>query len=78
MRESKPQRFVQQHKLLKVTRTATNGDKHINEAFKQTFAKNLFKISFKNMQGVLFNRKICFNVLNIRIQANFCVYFDQR
>ena len=37
MRDSKPQRCVQQHKLLKVTRNATNRDRHINEASKQFF-----------------------------------------
>ena len=36
-RDSKPQRCVQQHKWLKVTRNAVNRDKHINEASKQTF-----------------------------------------
>ena len=39
MRDSKPQRCVQQHKSLKATRNLTNRDKHINEASKQTFAK---------------------------------------
>ena len=58
-RESKPQRCVQQHKLLKVTRNATNRDKHINEASKQIFANNLFKISCKYMQSMLSNWKIC-------------------
>ena len=42
MRDIKPQRFVQLLKLLKVTRNATNVNKHINEASKQTFANNLF------------------------------------
>ena len=42
MRDIKPQRFVQLLKLLKVTRNATNLNKHINEASKQTFANNLF------------------------------------
>ena len=42
MRDSKPQPCVQQHKLLKVTWNATNRDKHINEALKQTFANNIF------------------------------------
>ena len=53
MHDSKPQRYVQQLKRLKVTLTATNGDKHINEASKQTFANicskyhvNTRKVSF--------------------------------
>ena len=45
MRDCKPQRCVQQHKSLKVTRNATDGNPLINEAAKQIFAKNLFKIS---------------------------------
>ena len=61
MRDSK-----QQHKLLKVTRNATNRDKHINETSKQFFAKNVFKISCKFTQGMLCIWKICFNVLNIQ------------
>ena len=36
MRDSKPQRRVQQLMMLKVTQNATNQDKHINEASKQT------------------------------------------
>ena len=43
MRDSKPQCCVQQQKSLKVNRNATNRNKHINEASKQTFAINLFK-----------------------------------
>ena len=65
MRDSQPLRCVQQHKSLKVTRNATNRDKHINEASKQLFANNLFKISRKDRQGMLSNWKICFNVFNI-------------
>ena len=45
MRDSKPQRFVLQHKSLKVTQIATNRGKHINEAWKKVFAHNLFLIS---------------------------------
>ena len=66
MRDSKPQRCVQQHKSLKVTRNATNRDKHINEASKQTFANNLIKMSCKYTQGMLSNWKICLNIINIR------------
>ena len=66
MRDSKPQRCVQQHKSLKLTRNAGNSVKHINEASKQTFANNLFKILYKYTQGMLSNWKICFNVINIR------------
>ena len=61
MRDSK-----QQHKLLKVTRNTTNRDKHINEASKQAFANNLFELSCKYTQDMLFKWKICFNVFNIR------------
>ena len=66
MRDSKPQRCVQQHKSLKMTRNATNRDIHINETSKQTFANNLFKMSSKYTQDMLSNRKICFNVFNRR------------
>ena len=66
MRDIKPQRFVQLLKLLKVTRNATNVNKHINEASKQTLANNLFKISSEYTQGMVFNAKICFNAFNIR------------
>ena len=66
MCDSKPQRCVQQHKSLKVTQNATNRDKHINEASKRSFANNLFKITRKYTQGMFSNRKICFNVFNIR------------
>ena len=61
MRDSK-----QQHKLLKVTQNTTNRDKHINEASKQAFANNLFELSWKYTQDMLFKWKICFNVFNIR------------
>ena len=50
MRDSKPQRFVQQHKSLKVTQIATNRGKHINEAWKKIFARNLSLISCKYMK----------------------------
>ena len=43
MHDSKPQ-----HNSLKVTGNAKNRDKHINEASKQTFANNLFKILCKH------------------------------
>ena len=66
MRDSKPQRCVQQHKSLKVTPNASNRDKKINEALKQVFAHNLFKISCKDTQGMLSNWKICFKVSNMR------------
>ena len=71
MRDSKPQPWVQQHKSLKVTRKATNRDKHTNETSKQHFANNLFKISCKYMQGMSSNWKICFNVFNIRTYDEF-------
>ena len=66
MRDSRPQRCVQQHKSLKVTQNATNRGKHIHEASKQSFANNLFKISRKYTQGMFSNWKICFNVFNNR------------
>ena len=68
MRDSKPQRFVQQHKSLKVTQIATNRGKHINEAWKNVFAHNLSLISCKYTQIMLSNQKICFNVFNIRTE----------
>ena len=71
MRDSMPQRCVQQHKSLKVTRNATSQNKHINEALKQVSANNPFKISCKYTQGMLFNQKICFNVFNIRTYDEF-------
>ena len=55
MRDSEPQCCVQQHNLLKVKRNGTNRDKHKNEASKQTFATNYFKISCKYTQGMLSN-----------------------
>ena len=58
MRDSKPQRCVQQHESLKVTRNATNREKHINETLKQAFATNLFKISCKYTQGMCGGRAL--------------------
>ena len=66
MKDSKPQHCVQQHKLLKMKLNATNRDKHIKEASKQTSSNNLFKVSCKYTQSMLFNWKICFNVINIQ------------
>ena len=43
MRENKPQRWVQQHLELKLTRNETKRDKLVNEASKQTFDDNRFK-----------------------------------
>ena len=74
MHDNKPHRCVQQHKSLKVTQKATNRDKHINEASKQTFANNLFQISPKYTQGMLSNPKICFNALKIRNYEDFFVF----
>ena len=71
MRDSKPQRFVQQHKSQKLTRNATNRDKHINEALKQIFAHNYFQISCRDTQGMLSNWKICLIFLNIRTYDEF-------
>ena len=74
MRDSKPQRCVQQPKSLKATRNPTNPDKHINEAPKQTFANNFFKISSKYTQGMFSNWKICFNAINIQTYDElFCI-----
>ena len=53
---------VQHHKSLKVTQNAINRDKHVNETFKQIFANNLVKISYKNMQDKPLNWNVCFNV----------------
>ena len=64
MRDCKPQHCVQQLKRLKMTRNATNSDKHINEASKQNLANTLIKISCKYTQGTFSNGKICFNVLS--------------
>ena len=54
-----------------MTRNETNGDKHINEATKQIFASNLFKLSRKYTQGMLSNPRICFNALKIRNYHQF-------
>ena len=62
MRDSKPQRCVQHHKSWEVTQNAINRDKPINETFKQIFANNLVKISYKNMQDKPLNWNVCFNV----------------
>ena len=79
MRDSESQRSVQHHKSLKVPRNATNRNKHINEASKQTFANNLFKISCKYTQGMLSNCKICFNIINKRIDdENLCKFMKIR
>ena len=73
MCDSKQLRCFEQHKSLKVTQIATNRDKHINEASKQIFANNLFKVSSKYTQGMLSNWKIRFNVMNIRTyDENLC------
>ena len=77
MRNSKPQRCVQQPKSLKATRNPTNRDKHINEASKQTFANNLFKISCKYMKGMHSNWKICVNVINIQTYDELLCILDK-
>ena len=66
MRDSKSQ-----HTSLKVTQSALNRNKHMNEACKQSFANNSFKISRKYTQGMISNCKICFNVFNIRHYDEF-------
>ena len=71
MRDSKPQRCVQQNKSLKVTPNATNRDKYINEASKQIFAKSLIKISCNYTQDMPSILKICFYVFNIRTFDEF-------
>ena len=74
MRDSKPQSCVQQHNSSKEKEIATNGDQHINEASKQTFANNLFQISPKYTQGMLSNPQICLNALKIGNHENFFVF----
>ena len=64
MHDSEPQGCVQQLKSLKPTPTATNGNKHKNEASKPTFAHNLFKLSCKYTQSEFSNQMISFNALN--------------
>ena len=66
MRDSKQQRCAQQHAALKVPQNATNGNKHINEASKQTFANNRFKISLKTRQSVFSIRSIYFNAFRMQ------------
>ena len=60
MRDSKPQRYVQQLKGLKGHETR---QMEINTT-KQSFTNSLFIILCKYTQGMLSNRKICFNVLS--------------
>ena len=55
MRDMEPQRCVPHHKSLKVTRNATNRNKHLNEASKQT----LPTISSKSY---VITRKVCFPI----------------
>ena len=43
MHDSKPERYVQQYKSLKVTQKATNRDKRVNEASIQNLAINLLQ-----------------------------------
>ena len=50
-----------------MTRNATNQDKHINEASKQTLPNILIKMSCKYTQGMFYNWKFCFNVIKIQI-----------
>ena len=54
MRDSKPQRCVQQH-YSKNDTNETKPDKHINETSKQIFANNLFKISCNYTLGMFSN-----------------------
>ena len=77
MRNSKPQRCVQQHKSLKVTRNATNADKQINEASKQFFANNLFKISCQYTQSMLSFYKSCLNVLNVQSNGELLLFLSK-
>ena len=48
-------------------------NKHINEASKETYATNPFKISCKFTQGMFCNKKICFNLVNIQTYDYFFV-----
>ena len=73
MRDSRPQRCVQQHKSLKVTQNATNRGKHIHEASKQSFANNLFKISLKYTQGMFSNWKFVSMFSITELMTNCCV-----
>ena len=54
-----------------MTLNATNGDKRINEASKQTFDNNLFKVSCKYTQDMFSSEKICFNVVNLQNYDEF-------
>ena len=64
MRDSRPQRCVQELKTSKPPQNATNENKHINTPFKKNSADDQLKITSKYTQGTFSNRKICFNVLN--------------
>ena len=64
MRESKPQRCVQHHSSLKVTRNATNRDKHINEASKKTFDNNLLEMSFNYAQCMILFARYSLHIIN--------------
>ena len=50
MRDSKPQRDVQQHKSLNAIRIAVNRNKHINERSKQTFPTISFKCHINSLK----------------------------
>ena len=62
MRDSKPQRFVLQHKSLKVTQIATNRGKHINEAWKKFCSQSLPNIMSLINELMLYTRKLCFPI----------------
>ena len=78
MRNSKPQLCVQMHESLRVTQTATNWVKHINEASKQIFASNLFKISCKYTQGSFSKRKTLFKILIYELMTKCCAIWVKK
>ena len=71
MRDSEPQRCIQEHKPLNPTPKTTKGNKHKNETSKSTFAYNLFKTANKHTQGMFSNRMICFNALKSKNYDEF-------
>ena len=79
MRNSKPQLCVQMHESLRVTQTAKNWVKHINEASKQIFANNLFKISctVNTRKAVFPNRKISFKILIYELMTKCCATWEK-
>ena len=73
MHDSKPQRCVYQHKLLKMTQNALNRDKHMKEALKQILPNKLFKVSCNLTQGMFSNQKFVSMSSKYELMTKNCV-----